>query len=77
MEENWQPSTSRLENEFLSVAFNFFCSYTLYVQPQKNLNGFIFNKRVEKIVANDITKVNNISLEHIYRQETLVGGWQI
>ena len=34
---------------------------------RRKLNGFVLNKRVEKILANDITKTNNILLKHIRR----------
>jgi hypothetical protein len=40
----------------------------------RKLNGFVLNKRVEKIVGNDITKTKNISLEYIRRQEAPVRG---
>ena len=41
----------------------------------KTLNGFVLNKRVEKIVANDIIKMKSIPLKHIRHHEALIGGW--
>ena len=47
--------------------------YNMYNHVKK-LNGFVLNKRVEKIMANDITKTKFILLEHIRRYEVLLGG---
>ena len=40
----------------------------------KKLNGFVLNKQVEKIVANDIIKTKTIPLEHIRRHEAPMRG---
>ena len=38
----------------------------------RKLNGFVFNKRIEKIVVNDNSKTKTIPLEHIRRHETVL-----
>ena len=43
-------------------------THYMYNQGRK-LNGFILNKRVEKIVANNIIQAKTIPLEHIRRHE--------
>ena len=43
----------------------------------RKLNGFVLNKRVEKIVANDIIQAKTIPLEHIRRHEVPMGGCQV
>ena len=43
----------------------------------KKLNGFVLNKRIEKIVANAITKAKTIPLDHIRRHEATMGGCQV
>ena len=48
-------------------------TYYMYNHGKK-LNGFVFNKRVEKIVANVITKAKTIPLDHIRRHEATMGG---
>ena len=40
----------------------------------KKLNGFVLNKRVEKIVANDIIKMKTIPLKHIRHHEAFIEG---
>ena len=41
---------------------------------ERKLNGFVLNKRVEKIVTSNITKAKTIPLEHIRRHETILDG---
>ena len=43
----------------------------------RKLNGFVLNKRIEKIVDSSITKIKTIPLEHIRRYETILDGWQL
>ena len=43
----------------------------------RKFNGFILNKRMKNIVANDIIKAKTILLEHIRRHETPMRGWQV
>ena len=77
LDENWQPSTSRSSNKFLvwRLTTSVFIHY-MYNHGRK-LNGFVFNKRIEKIVVNDNSKTKTIPLEHIRRHETVLGEWYV
>ena len=59
------------------MAFNYSVVTHYMYNHGRKLNGFVLNKWVEKIVANDITKATTIPLEHIRRHEVPMEGWKL